>query len=304
MKATYRGYSMDGTCHRYDIDWRCPHCGSEDVQIVERFDRQIYDGRPSLKDERSLWECKNCHLRKDGRAMMRKRENYAELPSLQPPRTVRTDVSKRFFKMTEDFGWLIDPIEFDKPRGLRDRQAVFWKLGRTRLPHVQPLEEFRFSLERKNEKIEYPFFDPDDGGIGADILFLFEKPGPMTVGLDGGSGFISRDNDDPTAEATFEFMLQARIPRSRTLTWNVIPGWNGTRRITAEEHRAGLVHLLEIVPRLSALRTVVLVGAKAQAAEEIFAGFRVIKSPHPSPIVRAANFEMWKKIPEIWKLAA
>jgi hypothetical protein len=47
-------------------------------------------------------------------------------------------------------------------------------------------------------------------------LFLFEKLGPMTAEA-GGSGFISRNNDDPTAEATFRFMEQAKIPRKLSI---------------------------------------------------------------------------------------
>lgn len=47
-----------------------------------------------------------------------------------------------------------------------------------------------------------------------------------------GSGFISRDNDDPTAEATARFMAKAQLAQELTLTWNIIPWWNGTRRIS------------------------------------------------------------------------
>ena len=44
----------------------------------------------------------------------------------------------------------------------------------------------------------------------------------MTAGVDGpkrrsGSGFISRDNDDPTAEVIYNFMQQAGIPRRQTI---------------------------------------------------------------------------------------
>ncbi len=73
------------------------------------------------------------------------------------------------------------------------------------------------------------------GGIEARVLFLFEKPGPMTadeaIGKRPGSGFISRDNDDPTAEAVFNFMRQADIPRELTILWNVIPWWNVRRGV-------------------------------------------------------------------------
>ena len=85
---------------------------------------------------------------------------------------------------------------------------------------------------------EVPYFDPLDGGIDARVLCLFEKPGPMTdsrprAGKRIGSEFISRNNDDRSAEATFRFMVQAGIPRELTVTWNVVPSWNGTRRVRA-----------------------------------------------------------------------
>jgi hypothetical protein len=78
--------------------------------------------------------------------------------------------------------------------------------------------------------VEVPEFDSLDGGVDARVLFLFEKPGPMTAEGNGanrrvGSGFISRNNDDPTAEATFTFMRQANLPRKLTILWNVIPWW-------------------------------------------------------------------------------
>jgi len=83
---------------------------------------------------------------------------------------------------------------------------------------------------------DVPDFDPLDGGINAEVLFLFEKPGPMT----SGSGFISRDNDDPTAETTMDFMAKAGLARERTVTWNVIPWWwNGTTKVTPAELRQG-----------------------------------------------------------------
>ena len=55
-----------------------------------------------------------------------------------------------------------------------------------------------------------------------------------------GSGFISRNNDDPSAAATIEFMEKAGIPRTLTVIWNVIPWWNGTRKVTGPELREGV----------------------------------------------------------------
>lgn len=55
------------------------------------------------------------------------------------------------------------------------------------LPHVAPLAFYTSSLRVHGD---VPDFDPLDGGINAEVLFLFEKPGPMA----SGSGFISRDS--------------------------------------------------------------------------------------------------------------
>jgi hypothetical protein len=57
-------------------------------------------------------------------------------------------------------------------------------------PHVAPLTDFVEHLRRKHQGWEFPDFDPLDGGINAEILFLFEKPGPKTSARGGGSGFI------------------------------------------------------------------------------------------------------------------
>jgi uracil-DNA glycosylase len=153
---------------------------------------------------------------------------------------------------------------------------------------------------------EVPEFDPLDEGINAEILFLFEKPGPMTS--DGrGSGFISRNNDDPTAEATYKFMEQAGIPRKLTVTWNLIPCWNGKRKVTGQELREGLTCLDELIRLLPNLRAVVLVGKHAGKAQPYLKGnhptLRVFTSAHPSPLVKASRRELWDAIPRQWAKA-
>ena len=66
---------------------------------------------------------------------------------------------------------------------------------------------------------------------------------PKGRGLRQGLGFISRDNDDPTAEASFRFYREAGIDRKQSVVWNVIPGWNGTIKVTAAELRTGVQDL-------------------------------------------------------------
>lgn len=113
--------------------------------------------------------------------------------------------------------------------------------------HLRPLQAFLSGL-RAEDSGEVPDFDPAGGGAAARIFFLMEKAGPMADGSETagrkGSGFISWDNDDPTPEAVLRFMQMAGIDRSLTLIWNIVPWWNGTRRITSEELSAGLHRVL------------------------------------------------------------
>jgi hypothetical protein len=192
----------------------------------------------------------------------------------------------------------------DDARSFRSHEVVASRRDMLRNPHIVQFTDFVETLRKRHPNWEFPNFDPLDGGVNADILFLFEKPGRMTSVGGGGSGFISRDNDDSTAEATFRFMNDASLPRKRTVIWNVIPGWNGTRRITASERHEGLCDLKNLLKLLPRLRTVVLVGRQAQRARLIleceYPKIEIICSAHPSPLVRASRLDEWKKIPLKW----
>ena len=199
------------------------------------------------------------------------------------------------------------PIEPYAARSLADPEMIE---GRKRLlgePHIAPMRDYAGAL-RKLGHGEVPEFDPLDGGIGARALFLFEKPGPMAAPNGRqqrlGSGFVSRDNNDDTAEATFNFMQTAGLPRRDVVIWNTIAWWNGTRKITATELRdmvGVLDDLLGLLPRLTA---VVLVGKKAQRALPLIERRRqdlpIFSSAHPSPIVRASRRALWDDIPSEW----
>lgn len=170
---------------------------------------------------------------------------------------------------------------------------------------VKPLTAYTAQL-REQGFVEVPEFDPLDGGVNARVLFLFEKPGPMTANREktSGSGFISRNNDDRTAEATFHFMQQIGIPRRLTVTWNLIPWWNGTRKVTRQELRDGLKCLAGLIDLLPKLRAVVMVGRNAAKAEgylnEHQPSLRLFFSAHPSPLVKAKFPDKWNTIPTEW----
>ena len=192
----------------------------------------------------------------------------------------------------------------DAPRSLRDAAVRERRKAMLGLPHVAPLTAYVARLRERGFG-EVPDFDPLDGGIDAQVLFLFEKPGPMTATRHGkriGSGFISRNNDDATAEATFRFMEQAKLPRRLTVTWNVIPWWNGSVNLTTPELREGAASVQELTGLLPKLRAVVMVGQKAAAARPYLqqSGLALFTSDHPSPRVRASWPERWRGIPSEW----
>jgi len=200
-------------------------------------------------------------------------------------------------------GIYIDAEQSDGPRTLRDPKERERRRAMLTLPHIKPLVDYTAELRRR-DGAEVPEFDPLDGGVDAQVLFLFEKPGPMTAeaGRRAGSGFISRNNDDPTAEATFHFMRQAGIPRKATLIWNVVPWWNGTRKIVGDEIRDGAASFKSLHGYLYKLSAVVMVGKKATRLEPYLksTGLELFRSCHPSPLVRARFRSKWEAIPSDW----
>src|SRR6266851_5863634 len=98
------------------------------------------------------------------------------------------------------------------------------------------------------------------------------------------------------------FIQQAGIPRKLTVIWNVVPWWNGTRKVAAEELRKGTACVKELICFLPALRAVVMVGDKAAQAKPLLeaTGHVLLTSSHPSPIVRATCRDRWEAIPAEW----
>ncbi|WP_186083159.1 uracil-DNA glycosylase [Burkholderia gladioli] len=197
----------------------------------------------------------------------------------------------------------------DAPRTLRDPAAIAHRRALLTELHIAPLARYVQGLREQYPTYEFQDFDPLDGGVNADLLFLLEKPGPMTSpnGKKQGSGFISRNNDDPSAEAVFRFMQEAGIPRKRTVLWNVIPWWDKSIKFTAAEVRRGIEELRHLLPLLPNVRTVVLVGGQARRAHRLLQtlrpDLRICTSAHPGRQVYRFNPDQWHAIPKQWRVA-
>ncbi len=141
---------------------------------------------------------------------------------------------------------------------------------------------------------QVPDFDPADGGIEARVLLLLEAPGRKALQ----TGFVSRDNPDPTARNLRE--LLAPLPRHETVLWNIVPWYVGTDQLIAAVSRADLAcsrpYLERLFRLLPALAAIVLLGKAAQSARydlgRIWGG-PVVDLCHPSGRVRNRWPERW-----------
>lgn len=200
----------------------------------------------------------------------------------------------------------------DEPRSLNCCEVRRRRMEQLSEPHVKRLTEYvdRLRAERpgqqRNLPYEVPYFDPLDGGTDASMLLLGEKPGP-DVSRDGLPGFISRNNNDLTAQNVCELMRKTTIPRNQIVVWNVVPWWNGANTATADEVREGvrLIEDLRGTGLMPNLRAVVFMGRKAQTARTFFSGTDLIlrDSMHPSPRNRASRPKDWERIAEVWEEA-
>jgi uracil-DNA glycosylase len=177
----------------------------------------------------------------------------------------------------------------DRPKCLGDSGIRAARRAKLSEAHVAPLTSFVSALREEVGSLgQVPDFDPLDGGINAECLFLLEAPGAKAVA----SGFISRNNPDETAKNFFELNAEAGIGRSKTVTWNIVPWYIGNetriRAASSNDIAQGLPSFERLLALLPKLRIVVLVGRKAERAKSVIERIRpdlVIRvAPHPSPL--------------------
>jgi Uracil DNA glycosylase superfamily len=183
---------------------------------------------------------------------------------------------------------LVSSTFSDIPKLLQDPAACDARRLQLREPHIAPLVDFVQRLRKDVPNGIIPDFDPWDGGIEAELLYLLEAPGPKA----GLSGFISRNNPDETAKNFFELNVEAGIPRKFTVCWNAVPWYIGSgkkiRAATPTDVRDGLRPLLELLSLLPRLRAVVFLGRKAEFTAAHLRrkrpDLKYFRCPHPSPM--------------------
>lgn len=181
-------------------------------------------------------------------------------------------------------------------RAHRNQSLLTSKRARLDDPHVGSLNAMVREINRhRADDHAAPWFDPADGGTDADVLLLLECPGPR-ASAHKGSGFVSADNDDQTAENIVTLLHEAQLDRSRIVIWNVVPWYlpSTDGRSTKNASSADIVEsgpwLERLVSQLPNLKLVVPMGTPALSGwMRYLTGspqrplWPTLAVPHPSP---------------------
>jgi hypothetical protein len=129
-------------------------------------------------------------------------------------------------------------------------------------PHMAPINAFVDKIRDKDGRGWVPYIAPHHGGTDAQILSILRDPGPAAHS-DKGSGFLSVENDDPTAERQARLFEAHGISPRIVLPWNAYP-WYINAAPDAKQSAAGAEVLVELLRLLPRLRLVLLQGRDAE----------------------------------------
>jgi hypothetical protein len=185
---------------------------------------------------------------------------------------------------------------------MSDPQFRQRQLDGVRLPHIAPVNALVDELTDSGRQGWVPYLAPAYGGVAARVLCVLRDPGPKTNDELGGSGFLSPENDDPTARRFADLLDAAGIPVSEILAWNAYP-WYINTTPTATELEAGVEPLRRLLGILPRLRVVMLHGGSAQDGwrrlarqhPDLAAGFEVIPTYHTSNQAFIGTSEVWEQ---------
>jgi hypothetical protein len=172
---------------------------------------------------------------------------------------------------------------------MSDPQFRQGQLDGLRLPHIAPVNALVDELTDRSGRGWVPYLAPAYGGVDARVLCVLRDPGPKTNDELGGSGFLSPENDDPTARRFAALLDAAGIPVSEMLAWNAYP-WYINHKPSPAELEAGVEPLRRLLGILPRLRVVMLHGGTAQDGWKrlarrhsvLAAGFEAIPTYHTS----------------------
>ena len=141
------------------------------------------------------------------------------------------------------------------------------KLELLEQPHMLPLLDYRKELLKRKPDRVIPHFDPEDGGVGAELLLLLSHVAGDPGSDRNGSKFISMDNDDETARNLRRITGELGLKRSSFVIWNVVP-WQSKQAAKDADDGAGYLRpLVEALPDLRGIAVLSMQPKIMKAAE-------------------------------------
>jgi len=134
-------------------------------------------------------------------------------------------------------------------------------------PHVAPINRLIDDLGELDDAGHPPYIAPMYRGVDAPALAILRDPGPKAGGV-AGSGFLSVENDDQTAERQCVFFAGAGIDPADVVPWNAYP-WFINAKPSKSQLAAGTVPLRQLIDLMLSLRVVLLLGGDARTAWQL-----------------------------------
>jgi len=133
---------------------------------------------------------------------------------------------------------------------------------------VAAINRFIDELGAQDENGHPPYVPPICGGVAALALSISRDPGPKAGGIKG-SGFLSIENNDASAERMGQFLDEAGIDYGQVVPWNAYP-WYINSDPTSEQLIAGVEPLRGLISLMPCLRVVTLHGGAAAKGWKLF----------------------------------
>ena len=177
------------------------------------------------------------------------------------------------------------------PRRMKDPEYRQSQLDSVHDEHIAPVTEFISCLSTERPELPgVPFVAPHYGPETARILSLSSNPGPRAGG-EKGSGLLSVQNDDASAERMLKVYAAAGIRDEDVVPWNAFPWFvheqlpNGLTSDYIEQGVHVLGRFLDLCPNIV---SIVAHGGDAHRCAQLLRSSRIV-----GPLVRRRGIHTW-----------